>query len=264
MSTQDLAPDEKLCPYCAETIKAAAIRCRFCQSDLPSEPADEPMDEEPTAILEDHTGPDDDEPEVHARHGSDLDATERAAPDRWPGTDLTPDLDSGSRRSLIAMAAVLTVLCLLLAGAFAWVVHRANTPELGKAPNGQVTSGSFRNAAMGAASDAATHVLSYSYATFDADRKAAAALLGGTVATEYDKTMDQVAAQTAKLKLTLKGEVLSVGLISITEHSAKALVFANTLTTREGSKSRQFNQSRLVLTMSRKDGDWTVTSMDPV
>ncbi len=35
---------EKQCPYCAETIKAAAVRCRFCQADLVAQldPTDAP------------------------------------------------------------------------------------------------------------------------------------------------------------------------------------------------------------------------------
>jgi hypothetical protein len=37
-----MTDDDKACPFCAETIKKAAIRCRFCQADLPPAPREQP------------------------------------------------------------------------------------------------------------------------------------------------------------------------------------------------------------------------------
>ncbi|HEY0904392.1 MAG TPA: hypothetical protein VGE14_10935, partial [Marmoricola sp.] len=135
-------------------------------------------------------------------------------------------------------------------------------PELGTAPNGQVTDTAFRDQVMGAASEAAKKALSYSHATFEEDRKAARSLMGDELAAQYDEAMDQVAEQTASSKLTLKAEVMSVGLLSAKEHSATALLFVNTATTREGAKNQQIDQNRVLMELTRKDGDWIVSKMD--
>jgi Mce-associated membrane protein len=227
-----LAPDERLCPYCAETIKAAAVKCRFCRSDLTVDVVP-PVDE--------------DQPSV-----------DQGVPDAADGQAASSSPPSGG----IRVVAALLVLCLVLGGALAYLVHRSRHPHLGTAPNGQVTDSSFRNAAMSAASDAAQTALSYSWKTFDQDRTKARALMGPKLVKQYDAAMDQVAQQTATSKLTLKATVLSAGLLSAEEHDAKVLLFVNTVTTREGSKKQQLDQNRVVMDLTRKDGGWTVSSMD--
>lgn len=45
-----VVPQDRVCPFCAETVKAAAIVCRFCGRDLPSLPPPPEPEKKPAKV----------------------------------------------------------------------------------------------------------------------------------------------------------------------------------------------------------------------
>ncbi len=250
-----LQPDEKVCPYCAEVIKAAAVKCRYCQSELadapappPPAPADDlpppPPAPEPVSLeKEDDSAAHDDE------------SSSGAEPE--PARTGVPFL--ASFRLLIG----LVVLCLVLAAVTGFAWYRSENPDDGAAPDGAITSSTARDQGMQAAAQLTQQVLSYDWKTLDEDIAASEKVLAPSFRSEYAKTMEGVKAQTVKNQVKLTAEAAATSIVSATENKVVALVFINQATTAKGANQR-IDSSRVLVTLTRTDGgDWRISKLKP-
>lgn len=125
-----------------------------------------------------------------------------------------------------------------------------------------VASAAVKDDVLEVASDAATRVYGYSWQTLAEDKAGARALLTGDMLDRYDRTMAGVATSSRRDHTVVTASVVGEALVHASSSYARVLVFVNQSTTNDDLEEPLLNLDRVLVTLERVDGEWTVSELD--
>lgn len=240
------APDEKVCPFCAETIKKAAVKCRFCQSDLSgTDASDRPAPPPPPAP-------------VPVTETTDRDDAPARPAEASPSDDHRPGRLAwlSTARTMI----VLLVLCLVLAGTTAFAWYRSQHPSDAGSSKDPITSTSARDSGLQAATRLTQKIFSYDWKTFDADAASSEKVLGATFRKDYASTIGKTKQTAVANQVKQTAQASATSIVSASDEKVVALVFLNVLATGK-TGGQHVSTSRLLVTLTPAGGDWRISSL---
>lgn len=281
-----------------EPQEAAARESVSGTLDVPAEREPEP-ERDPLARAETlpkvDLGTDEPEPDVHepdepeaaeqeqaekpVRHRAQRPAGKRRATGTTRPADLTAaeaETKSGTRsrpaairvpaqsrgpRNPYAVAAILAVVAVILAGLAVWFRGEASALE-SRDSNTALTDPATTSEVLGQLSTAVETTLSYNYTDLESTQKAVETALADTARCEYDKLFGQLMELAPKQKLILATTVRDISLVRLDGDRAEALVFVDFVSTRVDT-NKSWPDGAVFGVLARRDGDqWKITEFN--
>ncbi|MGB8387852.1 twin-arginine translocation pathway signal [Mycobacterium sp.] len=160
-----------------------------------------------------------------------------------------------SGKVLAALVTLLVVASLALLGGLFYFLYLPDRD----------TDAAAAKAAISAASEGTVAVLSYSPETLDRDFSSAKSHLTGDFLTYYSQFTHEIVAPAAKQKsVKTSAVVLRAALSELHPDSATVLLFVNQSTQSKDRPEPTLTSSSVLVTMTKADGRWLISSFSPV
>jgi Mce-associated membrane protein len=199
----------------------------------------------------------------HVGDARDVDVTEGVEIDKaaTPEGETPQGRRTGGRNLAVrvkVVPAVVVLALLLSAGLAAWLYFSQYRPD-------KQTDTAAAQAAVTAARDGTVALLSYKPDTLDQDFTVAKSHLSGDFLSYYEKFTRDIVTPAARQKaVTTTAQVVGAAVSDLQPKSAVVMVFVNQTTTSKDRPEPAMAASTVLVSMTKADGRWLITSFDPI